>query len=127
MNMSTINYTLPSCPGCGGTLIADEDNKKQAVCKNCMQPMTIKSARDTQSMPAGLIKKYVAAFESAPANDYSAQFQKGICQLQLDLYDQAIASFERVIDNDFTNSDAYFYTCIALMNGEKAFLTTPNN
>ena len=46
----------------------------------------------------------------------------GICYLKLKIYDKAQAAFEKAIEDNFDNSEAFFYAAICLLQGKKAFL-----
>jgi tetratricopeptide (TPR) repeat protein len=45
-----------------------------------------------------------------------------MCYLKLKLYDKALASFEKAIEDNFDNSETFFYAAICLLGGKKAFL-----
>ncbi len=51
----------------------------------------------------------------------------GCCYLRLKLYGKALEKFEAAIEDNFDNSEAYFYAAVSLLQGKKAFLTPMPN
>lgn len=45
-----------------------------------------------------------------------------MCYLKLKMYDKALGAFEKAIEDNFDDSEIYFYAAICLLNGKKAFL-----
>ena len=46
----------------------------------------------------------------------------GMCYLKLKLYDNALRAFAKAIEENFDNSETFFYAAICLLKGQKAFL-----
>lgn len=46
-----------------------------------------------------------------------------MCYLKLKMYDKAFGAFEKAIEDNFDNPETYFYAAVALLGGQKAFLT----
>lgn len=70
--------------------------------------------------------KYVKFYKEALAdnpNNPQLNSSIGMCYLKLKLYDKALESFEKAIEDDFDNSETYFYAAVCLLKGRKAFLT----
>ena len=45
-----------------------------------------------------------------------------MCYLKLNMYDKALPAFEKAIEGNFDNSEAYFYAAVCCLKGKKAFL-----
>ena len=45
-----------------------------------------------------------------------------MCYLKLKLYDKATEAFERAMEDNFDNSETFFYAAICRLRGKKAFL-----
>ncbi len=71
-----------------------------------------------------MVNKYVnsfsAALKSTPDNDL-LNISAAMCYLKLKLYDKAKFAFEKAIENDIDNSEAYFYAAVSLLKGKKHF------
>ncbi len=88
-------------------------------------PVHITTFNSVKDMPAPMINKYVRCYEQDLADDpddVGSNFSIGICYLKLKLYDKALAAFEKAIEDNFDNSEVYFYAAACLLRGKKAFL-----
>lgn len=47
-----------------------------------------------------------------------------MCYLKLKLYDKAAEAFERAMEDNFDNSETFFYAAICRLKGKKAFLAS---
>lgn len=47
-----------------------------------------------------------------------------MCYLMLKLYDKALPAFEKAMEDNFDNSETFFYAAVCLLKGRKAFLLT---
>lgn len=47
-----------------------------------------------------------------------------MCYLKLKLYDKALPAFEKAMEDNFDNSETFFYAAVCLLKGRKAFLLT---
>jgi tetratricopeptide (TPR) repeat protein len=56
-----------------------------------------------------------------PNND-ALNMSVAMCYLKLKLYDKALPAFEKAIEDNFDNSETFFYAAISLLKGKKAFL-----
>jgi tetratricopeptide (TPR) repeat protein len=45
-----------------------------------------------------------------------------MCYLKLGLHDKALSAFEKAMEDNFDNSETFFYAAICLLKGKKAFL-----
>jgi len=106
------------CPNCGANV-----SKEHRNCDYCESPVTIKSFKEVREMPLPLVNKYIRSYTDQIGIDGKPlAFSLGMCQLKLKLYDKAFASFEKAMDDEMGNADAYFYAVVALLKGGKAFL-----
>ena len=109
-----------SCRNCGAT--ADVG---QTRCNYCKQPIMISTFNSVFSMPMPLVNQFAATYREALKNEPDAKDMNSsvaMCYLKLKLYDKALAAFEKAIEDNFDNSEIYFYAAICLLNGKKAFL-----
>ena len=111
-----------NCPGCGARV-----STGQKECEWCHKPVVITTFNSVYSMPVPEVNKYAGAYRKAlgenPNND---EINKSIamCYLKLKLYDKALVSFESAIEDNFDDSETYFYAAACLLNGKKAFLAS---
>jgi len=56
-----------------------------------------------------------------PDND-ALNMSVAMCYLKLKLYDKALPAFEKAIEDNFDNSETFFYAAISLLKGKKAFV-----
>ena len=76
-------------------------------------------------MPPQQLRKYTNNYESALAYNPGNQdlnLSLAMCYLKLKLYKKATELFERAIQDNFDNSEAFFYASVSLLEGKKAFL-----
>ena len=109
-----------NCPGCGGGV-----STGQKQCDFCGRPIVITSFSDIQSFSSLDLNKYANNYRKAltdnPNND-ALNMSVGICYLKLKLYDKALSAFEKAIEDNFDNSETFFYAAVSLLKGKKAFL-----
>lgn len=109
------------CPGCGERLSLDL--KK---CPSCHKPVVITTFNSVSDMALPEVNKYANSYREAltkAPDNKELNLSVAMCYLKLKLYDRAIPSFEKAIEDNFDNSEAYFYAAICLLRGKKAFLT----
>lgn len=110
-----------TCPNCGAPQPMDA-----TTCKYCKSPVIISTYTSVAEMPMPLLNKYVNSYKKELAQDggnIAAHESIAFCYFKLKLYDKAIESFSKAIEEVFDNSDLYFYLAICLLKGKKAFLT----
>ncbi len=108
------------CPGCGKPITT---STKQ--CPQCFREIVITTFNSVASMSPPDINKYANAYRKALAgNPDNKDLNTSIafCYLKLKLYDKALPCFEKAIEDNFDNSETYFYAAICLLKGKKAFL-----
>jgi tetratricopeptide (TPR) repeat protein len=108
------------CRSCGAA--ADIGQTK---CPFCKQPVLISTFTSVYSMPMPMVNQYAATYREALQNEPEAKDLNNavaMCYLKLKLYDKALAAFEKAIEDNFDNSETFFYAAICLLGGKKAFL-----
>ena len=81
-------------------------------------------------MAAPEVNKYASTYkkilgaegDTAPINSAIA-----MCYLKLKMYDKALAAFDKAIEDDFDNSETYYYAAVCTLGGKKAFLNSREN
>ena len=109
-----------TCRSCGAA--ADIGQTK---CRYCKQPVLISTFNSVYSMPVSMVNQYAAAYREALQNEPDARDLNNsvaICYLKLKLYDKALGAFEKAMEDNFDNSEIFFYAAICLLGGKKAFL-----
>lgn len=110
------------CPGCGKSITTSTQR-----CPQCYREIVISTFNSVRGMPDPELRKQANAYRKAMAsnpNDKMLNMSTAFCFLKLKLYDNAIPCFEKVMEENFDNSEAYFYAAIALLKGKRAFLAT---
>jgi tetratricopeptide (TPR) repeat protein len=108
------------CPGCGALVSTD-----QKTCEYCGRPIVISTFNSVSSMPLQEVNKYAKAYKNVLLQhpDHSElNNSAAMCYLKLKLYDQAQLAFEKAIEDNFDNSETYFYAAVTLLKGQKPFL-----
>jgi tetratricopeptide (TPR) repeat protein len=111
-----------NCAGCGGAVSTD-----QKECPRCRRPVVISSFNSAFSMPIPDINKYAKTYREALANNPDSQVLNtalAMCYLKLKLYDKSISAFDKAIEDDFDNSETFFYAAVSLLKGKKAFVAS---
>jgi tetratricopeptide (TPR) repeat protein len=120
MEMATRTIDI-KCPNCGAVV-----DTGQKTCKFCKQPVVISTFNSVYDMPMPLIDKYANAYRQALSESPENQELNNsiaMCYLKLKLYGKALRAFEKAMEDNFDNSETFFYAAICLLNGGKAFLT----
>lgn len=108
-----------TCPGCGFPI--------EVGMKECPagHPVNISTFNSVYDMPMPLVNKYANTYRkelSEDPDDKDLNNSIGICYLKLKLYDKALPAFEKAMEDNFDNSETFFYAAICLLQGKKAFL-----
>lgn len=109
------------CPGCGKAITTSTQQ-----CPQCFREIVISTFNSVSGMSPLEINKQANAYRKAMVNNPNNQtlnMSIAFCYLKLKLYDKAIPCFEKAIEDNFDNSETYFYAAIALLKGKKAFLS----
>lgn len=110
-----------NCPGCGARVTTN-----QTECEWCHQPVVISTFNSVYSMPMPIVNKYASAYrKSLTENPDNTDLNNSIamCYLKLNLYDKALPAFEKAMEDNFDNSETFFYAAICLLHGKKPFVT----
>lgn len=110
-----------TCRSCGAA--ADIGQTK---CPYCKQPVLISTFNSVYSMPMPMVNQYAATYREALKNEPGARdLNNGIalCYLKLKLYDKAADAFNKAMEDNFDDSETFFYAAVCLLKGKKAFLT----
>ena len=110
------------CTGCGNVM-----DISQKICKYCKTPVTISTFNSVFEMPMPLVNEFASAYRQALGeNPYDQTLNNSVamCYLKLKLYDKALAAFEKAMEDNFDNTETYFYAAICLLKGKKAFLAS---
>lgn len=108
------------CPGCGASITTSTRQ-----CPQCYREIVISTFNSVNSMSPLDLNKQANAYRKAMVHnpdDKALNMSIAFCYLKLGLYDKALPCFEKAIEDNFDNSEVYFYAAIALLQGKKAFL-----
>lgn len=114
-----------TCPGCGEPWSLD-----MKECPSCLRPVVITTFSSVSGMSSLELNKYAKTYKKILAEDEdNAPINSaiGMCYLKLKLYDKALDAFEKAIEDDFDNSETYFYAAVCVLGGKKAFLNSRAN
>ena len=115
------NVVNLECDGCGARVATDTK-----TCPYCHQPIVISTLGSLDGFSPMALKKKASIYNKAiagdPEND-ELNMSIAFCYMKMNLYDKAIPCFEKALEENFDNADAYFYAAIALLKGKKAFLS----
>lgn len=117
MSSQIVNIT---CPGCGARVRFNTD-----VCEYCKGPIIISSFNSVAKMSLTQVNQYTSSYKKdlgVNPNDKSLNTSIAMCYLRLKLYDEALLAFEKAIENNFDNSESFFYAAVCVLKGQKAFL-----
>ena len=109
------------CPGCGAPITTSTQQ-----CPQCYRDIVISTFNSVNTMSPLDINKQANAYRKAMVNhpeDKTLNMSLAFCYLKLKLYDKALPCFEKAIEDNFDNSEVYFYAAISLLKGKKAFVT----
>ena len=107
------------CPGCGARV-----STGQKECDWCHKPIVISTFNTVYSMPMIEVNKYVGVYKKALAeNSNNAELNKSIamCYLKLKMLDKGLIAFEKAIEENFDDSETYFYAAVCTLGGEEGF------
>ncbi|MDR1859755.1 MAG: hypothetical protein LBR06_02385 [Bacteroidales bacterium] len=111
-----------NCPNCGASVSTD-----QKQCIYCDNPIVITSISSIQSFNPLKLNKYAASYRKTLADNPDNQEINGsigMIYLKLCLYDNAIKAFEKAVEENFDNSETFFYAAACRLKGMIAFRAT---
>ena len=109
------------CPGCGKALTTATQQ-----CPQCFREIVITTFNSVSGMTPLDVNKQANAYRKAMVanpDDKTLNTSLAFCYFKLKLYDKAIPCFEKAIEDNFDNSETYFYLAISMLKGQKAYLT----
>jgi len=109
-----------NCPSCGAPV-----STSQQQCEYCNRPVVITSFHAIQTLSSFELNKYANAYRkelTENPNNKDLNMSIAFCYLKLKLYDKALPTFEKAIEDNFDNSETFFYTAVCLLKGQKAFV-----
>lgn len=109
-----------TCPGCGARV-----STGMSTCEWCHKPVVITTFNSVVDMPLPEVNKYANSYKKDLAEnpeDKNLNTSIAMCYLKLKMYDKALPAFEKAIEDNFDNSESYFYAAVCLLKGKKAFL-----
>ena len=101
------------CPGCGASLSVN-----QKVCKFCRRAITVSTFRSVYDMTGEDFRDYRQACKDSlkqEPGDNGLHFSAAMCYMKMGLYDKAGDELDKVIADNFDNSEAYFYKAITML------------
>lgn len=110
-----------NCPGCGASV-----NTSNKECMYCGRRIIVSSFTDVFSASSADLIKNAKAYQeglSRSPDNQELSLSAALCFLKMKLYDKAAACFNKAIENDILNPEAYFYAAVTLLKGQKAFST----
>lgn len=108
------------CPGCGASVSTETQ-----TCPYCFRPLVIRTLNNIAGLNQLDLNKQANGYRKALSqNPDSAELNMSVafCYMKLKLFDKAIPCFEKALEENFDNADAYYYAAVALLRGKKAFL-----
>ncbi len=109
-----------NCPGCGAPV-----STKHKACEFCTRPIVITSITEIEPMSTLEVNKYANAYRKELTTNPDSKelnISLAMCYFKLKMYDNAVIPFAKAIENNFDNSETFFYAAICLLGGKKAFL-----
>ena len=109
-----------TCPGCGARV-----STGMTTCEWCHRPVVITSFNSVADMPLPEVNKYANSYKKDLAEnpeDKMLNTSIAMCYLKLKMYDKALLAFEKAVEENFDNSETYFYAAVCRLKGKKAFL-----
>lgn len=107
------------CPGCGNPV-----DTSQEFCKYCGRKVLVSSFGAVSGMSPLELNKSVRSYQRAADMSDSPEVNKalGLCYTKLKLFDKAAPAFERASEDNYEDSEVYFYHAVCLLGGKKPFL-----
>ena len=109
-----------NCPGCGAPV-----STKDKICEFCTRPIVITSMTAMASMSTLEMNKYASVYRKELAmnpDNKDLNMSLAMCYFKLKMYDNATIPFAKAIEDNFDNSETFFYAAINLLKGKKAFV-----
>ncbi len=116
MPMQVVNL---NCPGCGQPV-----DTTQQYCKYCGRQVLVSSFNTVSALNPLELNRHMRTYQKADQDGDNQDVAKalGLCQMKLKLFDKAAASFEKASDDNYEDSEVYFFHAAALLKGKKPFV-----
>lgn len=111
-----------NCPGCGARVSIG-----QSECEYCHKPIVVTTFNSISNLSVPELNKYTNEYKKILKEDPENPSINGsiaMCYLKLKMYEKAEMAFEKAIEDNFDNSEMYFYAALCLLNGKKPFVQT---
>ena len=108
------------CPSCGAPVTTGQNE-----CEWCHNPVIISTFNSVYAMSPRELNTYANSYrQSLAADPENKELNTSIamCYLRLKNYEKALHSFELAMEDNFDNSETFFYAAVCLLGGKKAFL-----
>ena len=109
-----------TCPGCGALV-----STGQKTCQYCHAPIVISTFNSVAGMSAADLNKHARSYRQGlkdhPDNK-DLNKSLAMCYLKLKMYAQAAAAFAHAIEDNFDDSESFFYAALTTLQGKKAYL-----
>ncbi len=106
-----------TCPGCGYPITIDTK-----ICPKCKRPIEISTFNSLSSWSVPLFTRWLNQISPAFPDHTTVNLGLAFCHLKLKRYDVAESYFEKAIEDNFDNSEIYFYAAVCKLKGKMAFL-----
>ena len=108
-----------NCPGCGARI-----STGQTTCEWCHRPVLVSTFNSVSDMTISELS--AGATNKSEDTNLSENKVTAIKHLKLKKYDKAVEFFDKAIEENFDDSEVYFYAAICCLHGKKAFVTPRN-
>ena len=108
------------CPGCNAPVTTG-----MSVCEYCGSPVAISTFNSVIDLPGPKLQQLTRGYQNNlrdNPDDPTLNFSIGMIYLKLKKFEEAAKAFEKAIEDNFDNSEAYFYAAISMLGGKKPFL-----
>ena len=107
------------CPGCGEPV-----DTTQEYCKYCGRKVLVSSFSAVSTMSPLEVNKSIRSYQKAVDTSDAPEINKalGLCNLKLKLFDKAALAFDKASEDNYEDSEVYFYHAVAIMGNKKPFL-----
>lgn len=110
------------CPGCGARI-----STGQTTCEWCHRPVLVSTFNSVDDMVLlGMTQTVEGVGEKDNSSGLNSNKLTAVKYLKLKKYDKAKLCFDEAIEENFDDSEVYFYAAMCCLGGKKAFVTPRN-
>lgn len=108
-----------NCPGCGEPV-----DTGRPYCKYCGRKILVSSFGMVNSLSPQELNRHMRIYQKADQEGDNQEVSKalGLCQMKLKLFEKASATFEKACDENYEDSEVYYFQALSLLNGKKPFV-----